>query len=638
MLLLNGSDINKSFSGETLFENVSFNVYDKDKIGFVGVNGAGKSTLFKIITGEVEYDSGDLSKSREAKIGYLEQHPVSDSTRTVMEEILTVFSEVTAVEEQLAGVQSDLENHNGDMNALISRQAALQERFMALDGTHYKSKIRSVLTGLGFSEDVFDMPLGNLSGGQKTRIALCKILLSDTNLLLLDEPTNHLDIDSVEWLEEFLDNYKGAFIVISHDRFFLDRITNKTFEIENKHFRSYDGSYSEYIAQREIERLSEQRDYDWKVREIHRLEEVVEQQRRWKHKKNKKTHTLDNTRKMIERLEKTLVEPEKAPKSMRFHFKACAGGANNVLVTENLGMRFGENELFRGVDIRIKKGEKVFLLGPNGCGKTTLLKILMGQLEQASGEYKIGDNIFVGYYDQFKENLNRDKTVIGEIWDEYPELTQTDVRNALALFLFQGDDVFKDIRALSGGELARVELTKLLLQKVNFLIMDEPTNHLDIASREALESALYDYDGTMLMVSHDRYFINKLADRILYLTHDGIAAFDGNYDDYLENRQVLRAVTKPEEKAEEKGRDYKERKRQEAEKRKILNRYAKVEELIDAAEKKIAELEAAYDDPGIASDYEKLGEISGQIDALKGELDGLMEEWESLQMVIDEGI
>ena len=638
MLLLNGSDINKSFSGETLFENVSFNVYDKDKIGFVGVNGAGKSTLFKIITGELEYDSGDLSKSREAKIGYLEQHPVSDSTRTVMEEILTVFSEVTAVEEQLSRVQKDLETGNGDMNALISRQAALQERFMALDGTHYKSKIRSVLTGLGFSDDIFEMPLGNLSGGQKTRIALCKILLSDTNLLLLDEPTNHLDIDSVEWLEEFLDNYKGAFIVISHDRFFLDRITNKTFEIENKHFRSYDGSYSEYIAQREIERLSEQRDYDWKVREIHRLEEVVEQQRRWKHKKNKKTHTLDNTRKMIERLEKTLVEPEKAPKSMRFHFKACSGGANNVLVTENLGMRFGENELFRGVDIRIKKGEKVFLLGPNGCGKTTLLRILMGQLGQVCGKYKVGDSIFVGYYDQFKENLHRDKTVINEIWDEYPEMTQTEVRSALALFLFQGDDVFKDIRALSGGELARVELTKLLLQKVNFLIMDEPTNHLDIASREALESALYDYDGTMLMVSHDRYFINKLADRILYLTHDGIAAFDGNYDDYLENRQQLRAAEKPEEKAEEKGRDYKERKRQEAEKRKILNRYAKVEELIDTTEKKIAELEAAYDDPEIASDYEKLGEISGQIDALRSELDGLMEEWESLQMVIDEGI
>ncbi len=636
MLLINGANLHKSFSGETLFENVSFNVYDKDKIGFVGVNGAGKSTLFKMITGEMDFDGGDLIKSRETKIGYLEQYPVSDGNPSVMDEMLTVFSDVIEVEKQLAKVQTDLENENGDMGALISRQAALQERFMELDGTHYKSKIKSVLTGLGFSEDVFSMPVGNLSGGQKTRIALCKILLSDTNLLLLDEPTNHLDIDSVEWLEEFLDNYKGAFIVISHDRFFLDRVTNKTFEIENKHFRSYDGSYSEYIAQREIERLTEQRDYDWKIREIHRLEEVVEQQRRWKHKKNKKTHTLDNTRKMIARLEETLVEPEKAPKSMRFHFKACAGGANNVLVTENLGMSFGENELFSNVDIRIKKGEKVFLLGPNGCGKTTLIKILMGQLQQGCGEYRVGENIHVGYYDQFKENLSRDKTVINEIWDEYPYLTQTEVRSALALFLFQGDDVFKDIRSLSGGELARVELTKLLMQKVNFLIMDEPTNHLDIASREALESALYDYDGTMLMVSHDRYFINKLADKILYLTHDGIKVYDGNYDDYLEGRQESVTAEKPEEKKEEKGRDYKERKRIEAEKRKIRSRYAKVEELIDTTEKQIAELERAYDDPEIASDYEKLGEISTRIETLHGELDKLMEEWEALQMKIDE--
>ena len=638
MLLLNGTNISKSFSGEMLFENVSFQVYDKDKIGFVGVNGAGKSTLIKIITGEMESDGGELTKSRETKIGYLEQHPVSDSTRTVMDEILTVFSEVTEIEEQLAQVELALESGKGNINALIARQTALQERFMELDGTHYRSRIKSVLKGLGFSEDVFSMPLGNLSGGQKTRIALCKILLSDTNLLLLDEPTNHLDIDSVEWLEEFLDNYKGAFIVISHDRFFLDRVTNKTFEIENNRFRSFDGSYSEYITQREIERLTEQRDYDWKVREIHRLEEVVEQQRRWKHKKNKKTHTLDNTRKMIERLEKTLVEPEKAPKSMRFHFKACAGGANNVLITEDLGMRFGENELFHGVDIHVKKGEKVFLLGPNGCGKTTLIKILMGQLLQTMGEYRIGENIFVGYYDQFKENLHRDKTVINEIWDEYPHLTQTEVRNALALFLFQGEDVFKDIRALSGGELARVELTKLLLQSVNFLIMDEPTNHLDIASREALESALYDYDGTMLMVSHDRYFINKLADKILYLTHDGIQVYDGNYDDYLEGKEALAAAEKPKEKKEEKGLDYKERKRVEAEKRKILNRYSKVEELIEVTEQKISELEIRYNDPEIGSDYARLGEISSEIDTHHRELDELMEEWEALQMKIDEGL
>ena len=638
MLLINGANLHKSFSGETLFENVSFNVYDKDKIGFVGVNGAGKSTLFKMITGEMDYDSGDLTKSRETKIGYLEQYPVSDGNRSVMDEMLTVFSEVIEIEEQLAKVELDLENQNGDINVLISRQEKLQERFIELDGTRYRSKIENVLKGLGFSDDVFSMPIGKLSGGQKTRIALCKILLSDTNLLLLDEPTNHLDIESVEWLEEFLDNYKGAFIVISHDRFFLDRVTDKTFELENMHFRSYNGNYSEYIAQREIERLSEQRDYDWTIREIHRLEKVVEQQRVWKRKKNKKTHTLDNTKKMIARLEEKLVKPEKAPKSMHFHFKACAGGANNVLVTENLGMGFGEKMLFENADIHIKKGEKVFLLGPNGCGKTTLLRILMGQLQQVCGEYKIGENIYVGYYDQLKENLNRDNTVINEIWDEHPDFTQTEVRNALALFLFQGEDVFKDIRSLSGGEQARVELTKLLLQKVNFLIMDEPTNHLDIASREALESALYDYDGTMLMVSHDRYFINKLADKILYLTRDGIKVYDGNYEDYLEGRQVYIAAEKPAEKAEEKSRDYKEKKRIEAEKRKILNRYAKVEELIDTTEKNIAELELAYEDPEIASDYEKLGEISSQIDMLRSELDKLVEEWESLQIKIDEDI
>lgn len=638
MLLLNGTNISKSFLGESLFENVSFQVYDKDKIGFVGVNGAGKSTLIKMITGEVDCDSGALTKSREAKIGYLEQHPVSDSDRTVMDEIMTVFAEITQIERELEEIELNLESENSNASSLIARQARLQERFIELDGTHYKSKIKGVLKGLGFSEDIFSMKFGSLSGGQRTRIALCKILLSDTNLLLLDEPTNHLDIDSVEWLEEYLDNYKGAFIVISHDRFFLDRVTNKTFEIENKHFRSFDGSYSEYITQRELERLTEQRDYDWKIREIHRLEEVVEQQRRWKHKKNKKTHTLDNTRKMIARLEESLVVPEKAPKSMRFSFKACDGGANNVLITKNLTMSFGDNNLFRNVDIHIKKGEKVFLLGPNGCGKTTLIKILMGQLQQTFGEYRIGENIYLGYYDQFKEKLHRDKTVINEIWDEFPHLTQTEVRSALALFLFQGDSVFKDIRTLSGGELARVELTKLLLQSVNFLIMDEPTNHLDIASREALESALYDYDGTMLMVSHDRYFINKLADKIIYLTKDGIKVYDGNYDDYLEGKEALLSAVKPEERKEERGLDYKERKRIEAEKRKTLNRHHRVEELIESTEQKINELKILYSNPEIASDYTRLGEISSDIDSLTNELDSLMAEWEELQMKIDEGL
>ena len=464
MLLINASGLNKTFSGDVLFEDVSFNVYDSDKIGFVGVNGAGKSTLFKIITGSMSYDHGDINKNKDMRIGYLEQHPVTNDNATIMDEIMTVFSEVVDIEQELADINHDIENGTGDINILVKRQASLQERFIELDGAYYKSKIKSVLTGLGFSEDDFDTPLGKLSGGQKTRVELCKILLSNTNLLLLDEPTNHLDIDSVEWLEDFLTSYKGAFIVISHDRFFLDRVTEKTFELQNKHLRSFDGNYSEYVAQREIEKLTEQRNYDYTIREIHRLEEVIEQQRVWKKKKNKKTHTLDNTRKAIERLQKNLVEPEKGPASMRFRFKACPGGANNVLITENLGMEFGGNKLFESVNIHVKKGEKVFLLGPNGCGKTTLIKILMEQYQQTAGKYKVGENIHVGYYDQLNENVDRTKTVIDEICDEYPALTQTEARSALALFLFRGDDVFKDVKSLSGGELARLVLTKLLLK------------------------------------------------------------------------------------------------------------------------------------------------------------------------------
>lgn len=403
MILLNGSNIKKMFLDETLFDSVSFNVDSNDKIGFIGVNGAGKSTLFKIITGDMDYDEGEIFKNKGLRVGYLDQYSVNGSEKSIWEETLTVFADVIEMENQLDEIRFDIENNNGNIDELVKRQTSLQEAFAERDGFYYKSKVKSTLTGLGFSEDEFDLCVDKLSGGQKTRVALGKILLSDANLLLLDEPTNHLDIESVEWLEDFLRNYSGAFIVISHDRYFLDRVTNKTFELENGRFRSYNGNYSAYMAQREIDKKTEQRNYDNTMREIQRLENVVEQQRRWGREKNIKT--AESKMKVIERLEKDLNAPMQSPEEMEFTFKACAGGGQDVVQTESLGMAFDNNRLFSNVDILIKKGEKVFLLGPNGCGKTTLLKILMGDYEQTEGSYKIGANIHIGTMTKFKKIL-----------------------------------------------------------------------------------------------------------------------------------------------------------------------------------------------------------------------------------------
>ena len=632
MILINGSNIKKMFAEDTLFQNVSFSIDSADKIGFVGVNGAGKSTLIKIITGDMDYDSGELFKSRDLKIGYLDQYSVAGSDKSIWEETLTVFSEVMEIEAELDEIRYDIENESGDLDTLVKRQTALQEKFTEMDGYYYKSKAKATLTGLGFSEEEFELCVDKLSGGQKTRVALGKILLSDANLLLLDEPTNHLDIDSVEWLEDFLRSYGGAFIVISHDRYFLDRVTNKTFEIERGVFRSFDGNYSAYAAQREIDKKTEQRNYDNTMKEINRLEAVVQQQRRWGREKNIKT--AESKMKVIERLENSLQVPQQEADEMYFSFKACAGGGQDVIETTNLGMTFGDNRLFSNVDMLIKKGEKVFLLGPNGCGKTTLLKILMGETEMTEGGYKIGANIHTGYYDQLQENLSMDKTVIDEVWDEYPSLTQTQIRNALAVFLFCGEDVFKEIRALSGGERARVELVKLMLKSVNLLIMDEPTNHLDIDSREALENALAGYDGTMLMVSHDRYFINKLADRILYLTPSGVISYVGGYDGFkMKSAAPQQTEVKKETAA---ALDYKEQKRLESEKRKTISRYKKVEDEISEKEEEIEKLTHELENPEIAADYVKAGELTEKITALQTDVDALMEEWEELQITIEE--
>lgn len=632
MILLNGSDLNKSFGGEDLFTKASFSIDSGDKIGFVGVNGAGKSTLFKIMTGEIDCDSGEIFKNKLTNIGYLDQYACSESSNSIMDELLSVFDEVISIEHQLEDIRIDIECKSGNLEALIERQTRLQEKFSQMDGFFYKSKIKSTLTGLGFSEEEFELDVSKLSGGQKTRVALAKILLSNANLLLLDEPTNHLDIESVEWLESFLQSYKGAFVVISHDRYFLDRVTNRTFYMENGKLYCYGGNYSTSSVQREIDRKTEQRNYENTKREIERLEGIVEQQRRWNRERNIKT--AESKMKVIEKLESTLVKPDELPEEMIFSFKACPGGGQDVLSCDNIGMAFDGKYIFKNADMFIKKGEKVFLLGANGCGKTTLLKIILGIYTQTEGFYKIGANISIGYYDQIQESLNMDKTVIDEVWDTYPDMTQTEIRNALAVFLFRGEDVFKEIRSLSGGERARVELVKLMLKNVNFLIMDEPTNHLDIEAREALEKSLDGYDGTMLMVSHDRYFINKLADRILYLTPNGIISFSGNYDEYMSRRTEEKAEEK--EKKPEKGLDYKEQKRLEAQKRKTVNDFKKAEEKIMNLEDRLKALEQEMSDPSLAADFTKLAQLSGEAETVNGELEETFAEWERLQNIIEE--
>ncbi len=634
MVLLNGTNLKKMFFDETLFSDISFNVDEGDKIGFLGVNGAGKSTLFKIINGMTDADMGEVYKNKLTKIGYLDQYTCIESHKTIMGEMLEAFDEVIKIEAQLDSIRYDIEHNEGDIDVLVKRQTALQDRFEALDGYQYKGRIRSALIGLGFSEEDFDKRVDTLSGGQKTRVSLGKLLISDANLLLLDEPTNHLDIASVEWLENFLQNYKGSFIIISHDRYFLDKVTNRTFELDNGRLRTYKGAYSEYVKQREIEKKTEERNYANTMREIERLEGIVEQQRRWNREKNIKT--AESKQKVIEKLEKTIVKPMETTADFTFRFESLKGGGNDVLITENVGMFFGEKEIFKNCSMHIRKGEKIFLLGPNGCGKTTLLKNIIGEHEPSAGEVKIGANIHIGYYDQIQANLDPQKDIFTEIHDEYPHMTQTEIRNALAVFLFKGEDVFKEIKTLSGGERARVELAKLMLKPVNFLIMDEPTNHLDIDSREALENALLNYDGTLLMVSHDRYFINKLAERVLYMDNTGLKNYIGNYDDFVESRGKVTETVITETIEKQKNLDYQEQKRLQAEKRKVLNRFSKVEELIETIETEIEDINNRMLDPKLSADFTKLAELSRECESKEEELSKLMDEWTELQEEIED--
>ena len=632
MALLSISQLQKSFGTDLIFTGASFEIQERDHIGLVGANGSGKTTLFKILTGDMASDSGEIYKARECRIGYMEQHVCRDLDRSAYNEVLTVFSHLLEMEKELEDINLRLQVHPDD--ALIERQMILNDQFAAQGGLTCRARARSTLMGLGFSDEQMGMPVGVLSGGQKAKLQLAKMLLSGANLLLLDEPTNHLDIQSVEWLEDFLKGFPGAYLVISHDRFFLDNVTDRTFEMEHQRLTLYKGNYTRHLEQKEENAPTIQRKYDNTMREIKRLEGIVAQQRQWNREKN--IRTAESKLKVIARLEQTLVKPDAMLPSIHFGFGASQRGGNDVMYVENLALSFDGKPLFSHVDMEVHRQERIFLIGPNGCGKTSLLKILMNQYEATAGSVRFGAGIDVGYYDQLQGGLDDSKTVLDEIWDRHPRMTETEIRNALAIFLFRGEEVYKMVSSLSGGERARLLLLRLMLSKANFLLLDEPTNHLDIQSCEALEDALLHYDGTLFIVSHDRYLINKLADRIYYLEPEGVSETIGNYEDFLAQRKEKAGEAEKSAPQPVKVNDYKLRKEKAAELRKTRAALARVEQETEKNDEAIQQLSRELENPDTASDFARTMELSAELDRLNSRNEELLLEWEELSQKVEE--
>lgn len=631
MAVLSVHNLEMSFSERVLFSQVSFDIEASDKVGFIGVNGVGKTTLFKILCGKMEQTGGDFFTSKNLKIGYMEQHACSNSENTVYNELLSVFPHLIKMEEEIDRLNLDLEMGRSDEKTIM-RHTELSEQFAAMDGLVYKSRTASALTGLGFKQEDFNMPVKKLSGGQRSKLSLAKLLLSGSDIILLDEPTNHLDINSVGWLESFIRDFKGAAIIISHDRYFLDTVTNKTMELEHEKLQMYKGNYTEFIRKKEEAKKAAENKYKKDMAEIKRIEGIIEQQKRWNREKNIKT--AESKQKEIDRIKENLVVPESELENIKFKFQPNTESGNDVLMCEGVSKTFGEKKIFENVNMHIRKGEKVFIVGSNGCGKTTLFRIIMGTVPADRGEIDFGAKVETEYFDQMQENLNMEKTAMDEIWDEYPKMTQTQVRTSLGAFLFKGDEVFKPINQMSGGERARVSLLKLMLGGGNFLLLDEPTNHLDTTSREALEESLKSYEGTMLIISHDRYFINKLADRILELKPEGMTEYLGNYDYYMEKRLEKSGQdsgkTHTETKKSTGAIDYKMKKEMQAQERKRRSMLKKTEQEIEETELEMEKVNEQLADPQVTSDYQKLIELSGKLEELKAKQEQLYEQWAEL--------
>lgn len=646
-MILSVSNIDKSFNEIPVLKNVSFHIEDHDKAAIVGINGAGKTTLLRIIMGELTPDAGIVTVSRDKTIGYLSQHEAVSGENTIYDELLSMKQDIIDLEHKIRSIELQMKTASEDtLQRLMNTYADLTHAFESGGGYAYKSELTGVLKGLGFMEDEFTRSVSTLSGGQKTRVALSKLLLLKPDLIILDEPTNHLDMSSITWLETYLRSYKGAVIIVSHDRYFLDRIAGKVIEIDNTKATVFTGSYSDYAAKKEILRTAEYNAYVKQQQEIRHQEEVITKLKSFNREKS--IRRAESREKMLDKIE-VLDKPVTIRSDMHLRLEPKYESGNDVLHVENLSKSFGALTLFTALAFDIRKGEHVAIIGDNGTGKTTILKMINALLPLDTGAIRLGTNVAIGYYDQEHHVLHMDKTLFEEISDDYPTLTNTEIRNTLAAFLFTGEDVFKQIKSLSGGERGRVSLAKLMLSEANFLILDEPTNHLDIMSKEILEDALNAYTGTVLYVSHDRYFINRTASRILDLNDRKLTEYLGNYDYYLEKKAALadtaarsglssgsrsiggQTVNQTAGSPVTDGRqDWLARKEQQAAQRKKENELKKCEEQIEKLETRNREIDALMVSPDICTDVARLQELNREKEENDTALSDLYEKWELL--------
>ena len=641
-MILNATNISKSFGSNEIIKDANFLVNEHEKVAIVGVNGAGKTTLLKILTGEERADSGNVILAKDAKLGYLRQINNVDSTLSIIDELYTVIEHILNMEKRMLEMQEQMQHLSGEeLEALYSSYTALTHSYELMDGYAAKSKVIGILKGLGFDENDFDRKISTLSGGQKTRVFLAKLLLEEPDIILLDEPTNHLDLRSIEWLESYLLNYKGAVIIVSHDRYFLDKIVSKVIDIENAEVQMYSGNYSSFSAKKQMLLDAKMKEYLNQQQEIKHQEAVITKLKQFNREKSiKRAESRQKQLEKIDRVEAPVTHIE----NMKLSLDISKESGKDVLTVHDLSKSFDEKHLFSNINFEIKRGERVAIIGDNGTGKTTLLKIINGLLSPDTGEVIYGSNVSIAYYDQEHQVLHMDKTLFDEISDTYPEMNNTQIRNILAAFLFTGEDVFKKIGDLSGGERGRVSLVKLMLSKANFLLLDEPTNHLDILSKDVLESALNSFPGTICYVSHDRYFINKTATRILDLTGNRLLNYIGNYDYYIEKREAVEGAAnlsvnnieeKPAEVSDSK-QEWIENKNAQAQKKKITNALNKCEKEIEKIEEKLGLIDEEFANPEISSNVGKLMELQKEKTALEEKLEKLMNEWEELTLSLEE--